>query len=57
MADENNESNILLRSLDDIEVKFKSEFVDKYNIKLDGAVRKPGIYLHSDSLVWPIYYT
>jgi protein involved in polysaccharide export with SLBB domain len=39
-----------LRSLDDIEVKFKSEFVDKYNIKLDGAVRKPGIYLHSDSL-------
>jgi protein involved in polysaccharide export with SLBB domain len=51
MFDENNsESNIPLRALDEIEVKFKSEFVDKYNIKLDGAVRKPGMYLHSDSL-------
>jgi polysaccharide export outer membrane protein len=50
MNDENSESNILLKALDDIEVKFKSDFVDKYNIKLDGAVRKPGFYLHSDSL-------
>ncbi len=50
MNDENSESNILLRALDDIEVKFKSDFVDKYNLKLDGAVRKPGMYLHSDSL-------
>jgi protein involved in polysaccharide export with SLBB domain len=50
MADVSEESNIMLRALDDIEVKFKSDFVDKYNIKLDGAVRKPGMYLHSDSL-------
>lgn len=50
MSENNSESNILLSALDDIEVKFKSEFVDKYNIKLDGAVRKPGLYLHSDSL-------
>ncbi len=44
------ESNIYLRVLDDIEVKFKSEFVDEYNIKMEGAIRKPGQYRHSDSL-------
>lgn len=44
------ESNIYLRALDIIEVKFKSEYVDEYNIRLDGAVRKPGKYRHSDSL-------
>ena len=50
MTDIGEESNLTLRALDDIEVKFKSDFVDKYNIKLDGAIRKPGMYLHSDSL-------
>ena len=44
------ESNIFLRALDDIEVKFKSDYVDEYNIILNGAVRKPGKYRHSDSL-------
>lgn len=43
-------SNISLRALDAIEIKYKSEFVDEYNIRLVGAVRKPGLYRHSDSL-------
>jgi polysaccharide biosynthesis/export protein len=49
MSDEA-EANIYLRALDDIEVKFKSDFVDEYTIKLNGAVRKPGMFRHSDSL-------
>lgn len=44
------ESNMYLRALDDIEIKYKSDFVDEYNIKLMGAVRKPGAFRHSDSL-------
>jgi protein involved in polysaccharide export with SLBB domain len=44
------EANIFLTALDDIEVKFKSDYVDEYNILLNGAVRKPGKYRHSDSL-------
>lgn len=44
------DANIFLTALDDIEVKFKSDYVDEYNILLNGAVRKPGKYRHSDSL-------
>jgi protein involved in polysaccharide export with SLBB domain len=50
MMDMETESNIYLRALDDIEVKFKSDFVDEYNINLVGAIRKPGTFRHSDSL-------
>jgi polysaccharide biosynthesis/export protein len=44
------DANIFLTALDDIEVKFKSDYVDEYNILLNGAIRKPGKYRHSDSL-------
>ena len=50
MADTLSIANIELRALDDIEVKFKSDFVDGYEVKIYGQVRKPGQYLHSDSL-------
>jgi polysaccharide biosynthesis/export protein len=50
MQFDDTESNIPLRALDDIEVKYKSDFVDEYNIRLVGAVRKPGVFRHSDSL-------
>lgn len=43
-------ANIRLRALDKVEVKFKSEFVDEYKVQIYGAVRKPGPYIHSDSL-------
>jgi protein involved in polysaccharide export with SLBB domain len=43
-------SNILLRPLDEIEVKYKSEFIDKYNIGVFGAVRKQGNYEYSPNL-------
>ncbi len=43
-------ANIPLRALDKIEVKFKSNFVDEYNVQLYGAVRDPGAYVYSDSL-------
>lgn len=42
--------NILLRPLDEIEVKFKSDFIDKYNVQIFGAVRKPGAYAYSKNL-------
>lgn len=50
MLDSLSAENIPLRALDDIEVKFKSDFVDEYVVKIYGAVRKPGEYKHSDSL-------
>ncbi len=42
--------NIVLNPFDEIEVKFKSDFIDKYQVKIFGAVRKPGKYAYSDSL-------
>jgi protein involved in polysaccharide export with SLBB domain len=42
--------NIVLNPFDEIEVKFKSDFIDKYQVKIFGAVRKPGNYAYSDSL-------
>jgi polysaccharide export outer membrane protein len=50
MLDENSQANIPLRALDKIEVKFKSNFVDQYDVQLYGAVRSPGAYIYSDSL-------
>lgn len=42
--------NILLNPFDVIEVKYKSDFIDTYNVSVFGAVRKPGKYEYSDSL-------
>ncbi len=42
--------NIALNPFDEIEVKYKSDFIDKYQVKIFGAVRKPGKYEYSDSL-------
>jgi polysaccharide export outer membrane protein len=43
--------NKLLNPFDEIEVKYKSEFIDKYSVKVYGAVRKPGSFEYSDSLL------
>jgi len=44
------EQNKLLRALDEIEVKYKSDFIDKFNIKVFGAVRQEGDYPYSPNL-------
>lgn len=43
--------NKMLNPFDEIEVKYKSEFIDKYNVKVYGAVRKTGVFEFSDNLV------
>ncbi len=42
--------NVLLRPLDEIEVKYRSDFIDKYDIRVFGAVRKEGSYQYSPNL-------
>lgn len=42
--------NIELRPLDIIEVKYKSQFIDKKNIGIYGAIRNPGTYEFSENL-------
>jgi protein involved in polysaccharide export with SLBB domain len=43
--------NQKLFPFDEIEVKYKSEFIDKYNVKVYGAVRKTGSFEYSSNLV------
>lgn len=50
LSNPQHEDNIVLRPLDEIEVKYKSEFIDKYNIRVFGAIRKPGQYEYSRDL-------
>jgi len=50
LDDPNSPYNIPLRPFDDIEVKYKADFIDKFNVKVYGSVRKPGSFEHSDSL-------
>jgi protein involved in polysaccharide export with SLBB domain len=47
----NSPENKLLFPFDEIEVKYKSEFIDKYNVKVYGAVRKTGSFEYSNNLV------
>lgn len=47
----NSPENQLLFPFDEIEVKYKAEFIDKYNVKVYGAVRKTGAFEYSDNLV------
>lgn len=42
--------NKILNPFDEIEVKYKSEFIDKYNVQVYGAVRKAGVFEFSDKL-------
>lgn len=44
------EDNIELNPFDVLEVKYKSEFIDKYNVQIYGAVRKAGAYEYSKNL-------
>ncbi len=46
----NSEQNELLRPLDEIEVKYKSDFIDKFNIQVFGSVRQEGSYPYSRNL-------
>lgn len=46
----NSPENKLLYPFDEIEVKYKSEFIDKYNVKVYGAVRKTGVFEYSNNL-------
>lgn len=50
LKDETHEDNIYLRPLDEIELKYKNEFIDDYNIFIGGAIRKPGAYQYSKDL-------
>lgn len=50
LEDPTSDQNIKLYPFDEIEVKYKSEFIDKYNIKVFGSVRNPGEFEYSDSL-------
>jgi protein involved in polysaccharide export with SLBB domain len=43
--------NRVLLPFDEIEVKYKSEFIDKYSVKIYGAVRKAGSFEYSNNLV------
>ncbi|BDS11910.1 SLBB domain-containing protein [Aureispira anguillae] len=51
LDDPTSAENKILNPFDEIEVKYKSEFIDKYNIKIYGAVRKTGSFEFSDNLV------
>ncbi len=42
--------NRVLNPFDEIEVKYKSEFIDKYSVKVYGAVRKKGSFEFSENL-------
>lgn len=42
--------NQVLNPFDEIEVKYKSEFIDKYNVSVYGGVRKPGAFEYSPEL-------
>jgi protein involved in polysaccharide export with SLBB domain len=44
------EDNQILAPFDEIEVKYKAEFIDKYNVKIYGAVRKTGSFEYSNNL-------
>ncbi len=47
----NSPENMMLYPFDEIEVKYKSEFIDKYNVKVYGAVRKTGTFEYSNNLM------
>lgn len=51
LDDENSPENLTLRPFDEIEVKYKADFIDKYNVKIYGSVRQPGNFEYSDSLL------
>lgn len=51
LDDENSSENLTLRPFDEIEVKYKADFIDKYNVKIYGSVRQPGNFEYSDSLL------
>ncbi len=42
--------NIVLMPFDEIEVKYKSDFIDKYDVRIYGSVRKTGAFEFSDNL-------
>ena len=50
LQDTSSEGNLLLRPFDEIEVKYKADFIDKYNVSVYGAVRKPGNFEFSSNL-------
>ncbi|MGH1336005.1 MAG: SLBB domain-containing protein [Aureispira sp.] len=50
LKNENSAFNFTLRPFDEIEVKYKSDFIDKYQVKVYGAVRKGGSFEFSDNL-------
>lgn len=50
LTDSSHADNILLRPLDEVEVKFKSEFVDEFTVRVHGAVRRPGEFAYSRNL-------
>lgn len=51
LKDSKSPENKLLFPFDEIEVKYKSEFIDKYEVKVYGAVRKEGSFEYSANLV------
>lgn len=50
LDDASSEENLTLQPFDEIEVKYKADFIDKYDVKIYGAVRQPGDFEYSDSL-------
>lgn len=50
LQDENSPFNLVLKPFDEIEVKYKADFIDKYQVRVYGAVRKEGAFEFSDNL-------
>ena len=50
LKDSTSAENLVLKPFDEIEVKYKADFIDKYNVKIYGAIRQPGDFEYSDSL-------
>lgn len=50
LKNEGSPDNLVLMPFDEIEVKYKSDFIDKYQVKVYGAVRKGGAFEFSDNL-------
>lgn len=50
LTDSTSSDNLVLRPMDRIEIKTKSDFIDEFSIRLDGEVRQPGSFDYSDNL-------
>lgn len=50
LDDPNSPDNLMLRPFDEVELKYKAEFIDKFSVSILGEVRKPGEFEYSKNM-------